>query len=100
MPTLVRDAPYSGLYLMFYTQLKQIATTTLIQIHPALDVKDNGYLASLTHFSCGITAGLLASLVSIFKHLYFYDLWRNLVHLSPFWPSLDHIGPFWSNGMA
>ena len=63
---MVRDAPYSGLYLMFYTQLKQNATTTLIQIHPALDVKDNGYLASLTHFSCGITAGLLASLVSFF----------------------------------
>lgn len=64
LPTLVRDAPYSGLYLMFYTQLKQNATTTLIQIHPALDVKDNGYLASITHFSCGITAGLLASLVT------------------------------------
>ena len=80
---------------MFYTQLKQIATTTLIQIHPALDVKDNGYLASLTHFSCGITAGLLASVVSNFKHL---DLWRILVHLSPFWPSLDHNGPFGSIG--
>ena len=92
---MVRDAPYSGLYLMFYTQLKQIATTTLIQIHPALDVKDNGYLASLTHFSCGITAGLLASVVSNFKHL---DLWRILVHLSPFWPSLDHNGPFGSIG--
>jgi hypothetical protein len=92
VPTLVRDAPYSGLYLMFYTQLKQNATTTLIQIHPALDVKDNGYLASLTHFSCGITAGLLASLVSNFKHL---DLWRILVHLTQFWPSLDHRGPFW-----
>ena len=76
MPTLVRDAPYSGLYLMFYTQLKQIATTSLIQIHPALDVKDNGYLASLTHFSCGITAGLLASVVSIFKHLYIFALWE------------------------
>ena len=81
MPTLVRDAPYSGLYLMFYTQLKQIATTTLIQIHPALDVKDNGYLASLTHFSCGITAGLLASVVSNFKHL---DLWRIFIHFHPF----------------
>ena len=98
MPTLVRDAPYSGLYLMFYTQLKQNACTTLIQIHPALDVKDNGYLASLTHFSCGITAGLLASLVSIFKHLYFYDLWRNLVHFGPLWTIKVHfgsIGSFW-----
>ena len=65
MPTLVRDAPYSGLYLMFYTQLKQNVSTTLLQVHPALDVKNNGYLASMTHFSCGITAGLLASLVSI-----------------------------------
>jgi len=64
VPTLVRDAPYSGLYLMFYTQLKQNASSTLLKIHPALDVKNNGYLASITHFTCGISAGLLASLVT------------------------------------
>ena len=61
---MVRDAPYSGLYLMFYTQLKQNVSSTLLQVHPALDVRNNGYLASITHFSCGISAGLLASLVS------------------------------------
>lgn len=55
VPTLVRDAPYSGLYLMFYTQLKQ-TTSTL----------DNAQLISPTtkHFSCGIVAGFLASLVT------------------------------------
>lgn len=64
VPTLVRDAPYSGLYLMFYTQLKQNVASTLLRANPALDVRNNGYLASITHFICGINAGLLASLVT------------------------------------
>jgi len=69
VPTLARDAPYSGLYLMFYTQLKQIVknNTFFSRISEDTEIsnlKINGYIASLTHFSCGITAGLLASLVT------------------------------------
>lgn len=51
--TLLRDAPFSGLYLMFYTQMKKSAQTNgLSPSHP------------LIHFSCGIFAGTLASLVT------------------------------------
>merc|ERR1712020_259763 len=64
VPTLVRDAPYSGLYLMFYTQLKQSAHSLITGKNLNFDMKTNGYLASITHFSCGIAAGLLASLVT------------------------------------
>jgi len=67
VPTLARDAPYSGLYLMFYTQLKQFVENKnqfFTGISPGINLKTNGYIASLTHFSCGITAGLLASLVT------------------------------------
>lgn len=58
LPTLVRDAPYSGLYLMFYTQLKQHL--------PALDKNSNNAAlnSAMTHFGCGITAGFLASMVT------------------------------------
>jgi solute carrier family 25 protein 38 len=65
-PTLVRDAPYSGLYLMFYTQLKQHVAPQIYCLVPNKTGSDNvnGFIASVTHFSCGITAGLLASLVS------------------------------------
>lgn len=58
VPTLFRDAPYSGLYLMFYTQLKQNI--------PLQNIEGDGLRlrAGAVHFSCGIMAGVLASLVT------------------------------------
>ena len=59
VPTLVRDAPYSGLYLMFYTQLKQL-------ILPHILPPDNRNSSSMSavNFGCGTLAGFLASLVT------------------------------------
>ncbi|RXG73679.1 Solute carrier family 25 member 38, partial [Armadillidium vulgare] len=51
LPTLLRDAPFSGLYLMFYTQTKKMLPQELM----------GGDLAVPMHFSCGVTAGILAS---------------------------------------
>ncbi|KOX67794.1 Solute carrier family 25 member 38 [Melipona quadrifasciata] len=55
VPTLLRDAPYSGLYLTFYTQLRTIFTKA-----------DLPYTKSSVplHFSCGILAGIFASIVT------------------------------------
>lgn len=50
--TIARDAPFSGMYLMFYSQEKKMAAQWL--------GKEN--LGAKTHFACGISAGLLASL--------------------------------------
>lgn len=55
IPTLLRDAPYSGLYLLFYTQLKQAAACTDI-IHQNTSVP--------VHFSCGILAGIFSSIIT------------------------------------
>lgn len=54
VPTLFRDAPFSGLYLMFYTQTKQLVPKDLI----------NSPYSSPIHFTCGLTAGILASVVT------------------------------------
>ncbi|XP_077277136.1 mitochondrial glycine transporter isoform X1 [Temnothorax americanus] len=54
VPTLLRDAPYSGLYLMFYTQLKNAAASTGVTNNSSAPV----------HFGCGILAGILASIVT------------------------------------
>ncbi|XP_017777289.1 PREDICTED: solute carrier family 25 member 38-A-like isoform X2 [Nicrophorus vespilloides] len=54
IPTLFRDAPFSGLYLMFYTQSKQMIPEDLLNTHYATPM----------HFTCGITAGILASVVT------------------------------------
>jgi len=59
MATLARDAPYSGLYLMFYTQLKN---NLIPRIDTTAGTSYSGGPAS--HFACGITAGFLASLVT------------------------------------
>lgn len=52
--TLLRDAPFSGIYLMFYNQTKSIVP------HDPLDAT----LIPVVNFSCGIIAGILASLVT------------------------------------
>jgi len=51
--TLVRDVPFSGLYLMFYEHLKSVTPDDVKQTH-----------GSSAHFVCGMTAGVLASLVT------------------------------------
>ncbi|XP_068096291.1 mitochondrial glycine transporter isoform X2 [Hyperolius riggenbachi] len=52
--TLLRDAPFSGIYLMFYTQAKRFA------LHSDNDQTYN----PLMTFSCGIMAGILASIAT------------------------------------
>ncbi|NXD08715.1 S2538 protein, partial [Nothocercus nigrocapillus] len=63
--TLLRDAPFSGIYLMFYTQTKKLTPqgkaepkkfTSQDQLDPAL--------MPLLNFGCGIFAGILASLAT------------------------------------
>ncbi|CAL8273371.1 mitochondrial glycine transporter B isoform X1 [Gadus morhua] len=52
--TLLRDAPFSGIYVMFYSQAKR-----------ALPPDGNGTVyVPLVHFGCGVVAGVLASLVT------------------------------------
>ena len=53
-PTLVRDVPFSGLYLMVYEQLKTWVPEEVSRTQSSAAV----------HFSCGLVAGLLASLVT------------------------------------
>lgn len=55
LPTLARDAPFSGLYLMFYTQAKQAVPKDLLQ---------STSTASIIHFTCGVVAGVAASLAT------------------------------------
>ncbi|XP_039093122.1 mitochondrial glycine transporter isoform X2 [Hyaena hyaena] len=52
--TLLRDAPFSGIYLMFYNQTKNIMT------HDQPDA----VLIPVVNFGCGLFAGVLASLVT------------------------------------
>jgi len=51
VPTIARDAPYSGLYLMFYNKLKYLMTRDMSTMQNK----------QLTHFMCGLVAGALAT---------------------------------------
>jgi len=52
--TLLRDAPFSGLYLMFYTQTRKLCPNSLKE----------GQFSSLVFFSCGVVSGSMASLLT------------------------------------
>ncbi|XP_066484297.1 mitochondrial glycine transporter isoform X1 [Tiliqua scincoides] len=54
LATLLRDAPFSGIYLMFYTQTKKLMPYD--QLDPAF--------TPLVNFGCGTFAGILASLAT------------------------------------
>lgn len=54
LPTLIRDAPFSGIYLMFYTQLKKAVPPEILKSD----------LQAGVHFSCGLVSGILASVVT------------------------------------
>uniref|UniRef100_A0A672L8B9 Solute carrier family 25 member 38-B-like n=1 Tax=Sinocyclocheilus grahami TaxID=75366 RepID=A0A672L8B9_SINGR len=51
--TLLRDAPFSGIYVMFYSQAKK-----------ALPQGDSSSFVPLVNFGCGVVAGILASLAT------------------------------------
>uniref|UniRef100_A0A3B5LZ76 Mitochondrial glycine transporter n=1 Tax=Xiphophorus couchianus TaxID=32473 RepID=A0A3B5LZ76_9TELE len=51
--TLLRDAPFSGIYVMFYSQAKR-----------ALPQVTSAPYAPLVNFSCGVVAGVMASVVT------------------------------------
>nr|XP_015800697.2 mitochondrial glycine transporter B [Nothobranchius furzeri] len=54
MATLLRDVPFSGVYVMFYSQAKAA-------LPPEISASAS---APLANFSCGILAGVLASLIT------------------------------------
>ncbi|XP_056144698.1 mitochondrial glycine transporter A-like [Lampris incognitus] len=54
MATLLRDAPFSGIYVMFYSQTKASLPK---------EISTSAY-APLANFGCGVLAGILASLIT------------------------------------
>ena len=53
VPTIVRDAPYSGIYLMFYNNLKYLL----------VEKSEEGREKQMLHFLCGLLSGAMATLI-------------------------------------
>lgn len=53
--TLLRDVPFSGMYFMFYTQLKQMTEDSM---------KHSSVSRQTVTFACGIVAGMCASVIT------------------------------------
>lgn len=64
LPTLARDVPFSGLYYMFYSQLKSALSPLLIDERDPKRVSQSVVTSSFVTFFCGMNAGLLASIVT------------------------------------
>jgi len=56
--TLMRDAPFSGIYYMFYSQLRKVTSSANQLEHNTLISR------SAMSFMCGLVSGLLASIVT------------------------------------
>ena len=54
VPTIVRDAPYSGIYLLFYNKLKQVGSVSELT---------SSNERSAGQFVCGIVAGCVATII-------------------------------------
>ena len=63
LPTLLRDVPFSGLYLMFYTQLKSRLKSADLE-NPGNQIRKIYESSELRNFGCGLWAGALACLVT------------------------------------
>ena len=64
LPTLARDVPFSGLYYMFYSQLKSAVSPLLIDQNDPQKKRASIFTSSFVTFLCGMNAGLLASFVT------------------------------------
>lgn len=58
LPTIMRDAPFSGLYFMFYSKLK---TLCVVSSHSSSNTSS---ISPILTFICGLNAGLMASIVT------------------------------------